>query len=833
MTLPRVHSGQSRRVRPTSPVPRGGAIRAAARRGAAAITAAVEPLEGRRLLSVSLVKDVFAGPAGSGPEGWADVGGAHLFMATDWDHGQEVWRTDGTAAGTQLVKDVNPDLTAFSIALRPVDGKAIFLTSVPGGLRLYGTDGTDAGTVPLSSEIGFQGDQKSAGDFVYLATNHQLWWTDGTPAGTFPVADTSLNVFGESQGYAQSGSKLYFMGADQEPWVSDGTLAGTHQLADPYPDRGTGAYGFAVAGDGSVYFLTGGSTGGPELWRTDGTAAGTTFLKAITPPAGNSDTTYLFRAGPDRIAFNFDGALWGTDGTPTGTVQIKSTFVPQSLDVAGPDALYFSENGALWRSDGTAVGTRTVPGTPTGVMQIQRSGPTLYFAGTDAAGGQELWGATDGAAARIKDVAPGAAGSGVLLDGPLDGRMYFRADDGTGPQLWESDGTEAGTYPITIGGPGTVGQTASVLGRAADGTEFLRADDGTVGSELWATKPDAPSVFSITDVTASEGNAGTTPFTFVVSRPSGAGYASVHWATANGTTAGQSATAGSDYVAAAGAVTFAPGELSKTITVNVVGDAAVEADEKFSVNLTDGYFATFADAQGVGTIVNDDSATPGLSVNDVSTAEGNSGTKNLTFTVTLNKKVAKAVTFSYATASGTATGGTDFVAKTGTGTIAANALSTTVTVAVKGDATYEPDETFALKLSNAKNAAILDAAGVGKIVNDDAKPAIRIYDAPSIIEGNSGFRQLVYTVKLDRASSTAVTVDFATADGTAKLALNDYKAASGKLTFNPGETSKTIVVTTVGDTRKGVNETVFVNLGGPVGATIADGQGVGTILNDD
>ena len=484
-------------------------------------------------------------------------------------------------------------------------------------------------------------------------------------------------------------------------------------------------------------------------------------------------------------------------------------------------------------TDGTIAGTKKVPGTPTGVLQIQVAGNTVFFPGTDAAGGKELWGATNGVATRIKDIFIGEIGSQVKLENAIGDRMYFRATDGDGsPQLWQSDGTNAGTFPITVGGAYGIGQTAVPLFRDANEKVYLRADDGTLGSELWSATPDAPSTFSIADASVNEGNGGTTSLVFTVSRTTSVGHAAVKWSTANGDVAGAIAQAGSDYTASTGTVFFAPGELTKQLYMNVVGDTAVESNESFFLNLSSFYSATFADSQAVGTIVNDDQAVTvaGLSVNDVSIIEGAGGTtRNLNFTVTLNKKVNKAVTFTYATQGNTATSGTDFVAKTGTVTIAANTLTTTISVVIKGDAVYERDETFYLKLNSATNAAILDNTGIGKIINDEALPKITILDAPTIIEGNSGTKQLIFTVKLDRASWTAVTVNFATADGTAKAAT----ALSGKLTFSAGQTSKTIIVTTVGDTRKGVDETVFINLSSPVGAVIADGQAVGKIKNDD
>ena len=150
------------------------------------------------------------------------------------------------------------------------------------------------------------------------------------------------------------------------------------------------------------------------------------------------------------------------------------------------------------------------------------------------------------------------------------------------------------------------------------------------------------------------------------------------------------------------------------------------------------------------------------------------------FTVSLDAPQAAPVTVDFATANGTATAPTDYTANSGTVTFAPGVTSQTVTVQVNGDTTVEPNETFNVNLSNATgNATITDAQGVGTIVNDD-QPAISINDAPGAEGGAVNF-----TVSLDQASNQTVTVDFATADGTA-VAPGDYTSTSGTLTFAPG-----------------------------------------------
>ena len=221
-----------------------------------------------------------------------------------------------------------------------------------------------------------------------------------------------------------------------------------------------------------------------------------------------------------------------------------------------------------------------------------------------------------------------------------------------------------------------------------------------------------------------------------------------------------------------------------------------------------------------------------LSINDVLVTERNRGTHAATFTVTLSPASTQPVSVSWATSNGTAVAGTDYTAAAGTLSFAPGATSRTLSVAVTGDKTSEANETFSVSLSHATGATLTDAIGQATIVDDDPLPSLSIQDK-SRKEGNSGTRTLLFTVKLSAASGQPVSVAYATADGTASVAANDYVAASGVLTFPPGTTSRTIPITVISDTVKESNETFFVHLGRPSKATIARRRGQGTISNDD
>jgi len=245
---------------------------------------------------------------------------------------------------------------------------------------------------------------------------------------------------------------------------------------------------------------------------------------------------------------------------------------------------------------------------------------------------------------------------------------------------------------------------------------------------------------------------------------------------------------------------------------------------------------------------------PTITVNDVSVTEGGAGTTTTaTFTASLSAPSAQTVTVNYATADGGgpkspgATAPSDYSATSGTVTFAPGDTAEPIPVTVNGDNTVEPNEPFNVVLSGPTNASIADGTGVGTIVNDDSGggggctkncppggQTLSISDA-TVTEPDAGTVVATFVVTLSPSSTGTVTVNFATANGPkfGATAPSDYTSTSGTLTFSPGETTKTIEVSVNGDTVPEANETFTVNLSAASGAAIADGSGLGTILNDD
>ncbi|HEX6178015.1 MAG TPA: Calx-beta domain-containing protein, partial [Thermoanaerobaculia bacterium] len=356
-------------------------------------------------------------------------------------------------------------------------------------------------------------------------------------------------------------------------------------------------------------------------------------------------------------------------------------------------------------------------------------------------------------------------------------------------------------------------------------------DNVSIGSGSTSTVYDfepEPAI-TIADIAQNEGNAGTTNFVFTLTLSQAVSQTvTVQYATADGT----ATVADGDYIATSGTATFAPGTTTTTVTVQVVGDVKLEADETFFLNLTSPQLATVTppDDQAQATILNDDPV-PTITITDVTQAEGNAGTTNFVFTLALSNPSATTVTVNAATADGTASSASDYTAVNTIVTFAPGTVVQTVSVPVIGDLVLETDETFFVNLSGATGATILDNQGLGTITNDDAAPTFSINDV-SQAEGDAGTTAFTFTVTLTGSSALTATVDFATADGTA-TAGTDYTATSGTLTFAPGVTTQTITVNVTGDVTFEPDETFFLNLSNPTNATISDAQGLGTITTDD
>jgi chitinase len=356
-----------------------------------------------------------------------------------------------------------------------------------------------------------------------------------------------------------------------------------------------------------------------------------------------------------------------------------------------------------------------------------------------------------------------------------------------------------------------VAQLANVAwGEIGDGTAT-----GTIGN-------DDGAVLEVVDVTAPEGQAGdsTATVTVALTEPS-ATPVTFDFATADDTAA-----AGVDYVAASGSRTIPAGQLGATFPVTLKGDTANEGDEALFVDIGNASVSVLRD-RGTVEIANDDG---GLSVADVTVTEGNAGLKTATFVVQMANPAPVPVSFDVRAVAGTATA-SDFLPSWQALTIPAGMTSKVFTVAIKGDTVGEADETFVVQLSNAVNTNIADGTGIGTIANDDV-PSISLADV-TVNEGDGGTKLMTFTASLSAVAGTPVTFSAKSTDNTASAG-SDYVAldATG-LSIPAGQLARTFTVTIKGDTTVEPTEYFRVDLASVVGATIADGRGVGYIVNND
>ena len=371
------------------------------------------------------------------------------------------------------------------------------------------------------------------------------------------------------------------------------------------------------------------------------------------------------------------------------------------------------------------------------------------------------------------------------------------------------------------------------LSNATNATIAKAQGTGTIINDDTVVQP----TLSINNVSKAEGPAqgapaGTSNLTFTVTLSTASTQdVTVQYATANGT-----GTAPADYTATSGTLTIAAGQTTGTINVPIVGDTVPESNDTFYVNLSNPTKSTISASQGIGTIRNDDVG-PSLSINNVTVIEGNSGTTNATFTITLSASSTQTVSVNAIPYNGSARSPFDYTS--GGAHLVFNPGETvkTFSVPVIGDLLDEPTENFFVILSSSINATLAHGRGVGTITDDDAAPTISIDDVRigegNFAQGAPSQRTAAFRLKLSAPSGQIVKVNYSTIGDSATAGEDFVAVAPTQIAFTTGNLYAYARVLINGDTLNEADETFFVNLSGAIGATIADSQAIGTILNDD
>jgi ELWxxDGT repeat protein len=322
-----------------------------------------------------MVKDIRPGTDESSPGNMIEMGSLLVFVADDGINGRELWKSDGTAGGTVLVKDIKPGINSSDIReMRLVNGKVCFVAN----------DGT---------------------------TGEELWVTDGTATGTILLKDINGTAAGSDLSDMYSaGSKLYFSANDgpngKEVWVSDGTTPGTVLLKDINPAGSSNPGWFAQLG-GWVYFTAASANNTySKIWRTDGTTVNTSQFYDIDFPflLTNIGSKIAFIALPNGSTNGFH--IWATDGTVAGTGEVEGFpgsevgyFLLDEFPAYNGKWFLWIDNNVngqeLWQTDGTPAGTimfDIAPGVHSSYPRSARGLNPLVFSANDGTiTGREVW----------------------------------------------------------------------------------------------------------------------------------------------------------------------------------------------------------------------------------------------------------------------------------------------------------------------------------------------------------------------------------------------------------------------------------------------------------
>ena len=689
------------------------------------------------------------------------------------------------------------------------DSFGIWLQNNGGTLQVFsavhqsngGSPSLTGGTVPLNTFTHVAMTYNSATGAFAIYVNGALVNSSTVTALTLVGVDTVVAIGREIDTIAPR----FFTGQVDEVEIFSRALTAT-EIANIYNSGTTGKckHGLVQLSAATYSVNESGPNAIITLTRTNGS------VDAVSVTLNTSDGTAI--AGSDYTAQSNVVVTWADGDTANKTVQIPITDdnvyeTNETFNVALSSPTGGAQLGVQTSAVVTIVDNDSPPtlaidsvshnegnsGNTSYVFTVTKTGATVFNATVNFA-------TVDGTATVADGDYDSTSGTLTFLPGDVTKTITVTAH---GDTKFENNET----FTVHLSSPTNSSITT------ADGTGTLTNDDA------------APTVqFSSATYSVNEGG-GTVTVT-VTKTGSTALNATVHYATSNGT-----ATAGSDYTATSGDLTFLPGDTSKTFTVSITDDSVYEGNETFNVDLSAPSGATLGSpASAAVTIVENDPAPTVQFSSSTYNVNENAGTATLTITKTGSTAVN--ATVHYATSDGTATAGSDYTATSGDVTFLPNETSKDVTVSITNDSVYEGNENFTVTLSAPANATLgSPSAATVTIIDDDAPPLVQFSAATySVGEGDG-----TVTITVTKTGNTAVpaTVHYATSDGTA-TAGSDYTATSGDLTFLPNDTSKTFTVSITDDTVYEGNEGFTVTLSSPSGASVgAPNPATVTITEND
>ncbi len=444
--------------------------------------------------------------------------------------GNELWVSDGTLGGTELIRNIRAETTTSSPKILAATGGALYLdATTDGDHRFLSSDGQPSGTLTQLAEAAPSRFVELAGRLIYsdfLVSDP--YRTDGTVAGTVPLcpqlwqetgdpaAERRFSVFMGFRGdsvlfaaYVRGGALI----PKQELWQTDGTDAGTGVLAQFDSQAQQLRTWETKAHFREVSFFSARAAGESPLglWKSDGTMEGTIPVPApqvIDPQIFSPCQKHTFFTA-ELPGIRYIYGFWRSDGTEEGTVYLNPIVPTTSVvELAGQGYFKAVDAGAkaeqLWRSNGTPEGTLPIksftPG-PGGVAPLRNdrdpivvAGRLAFFAANDGVVGRELWVLDTRAGEEIRlvaDIRPGADGSNLHNIVARGERIFFTANDGVhGVELWQSDGSPEGTTMMGDIYPGTLPSSPESLTVFGNRLIFSATDGSATGRELWAVDLD-------------------------------------------------------------------------------------------------------------------------------------------------------------------------------------------------------------------------------------------------------------------------------------------------------------------------------------------------------